>query len=113
MVETGGRLRYRFRRKRTTENARTVFRVTLAYLPLLLFFMLLHSERLKRADDEKWTAPTLGDAVRPLRDLGRALCLHELHPATVRRRQSAVAPAPSFCPVDASSRSKPGEEDVS
>ena len=42
-----------------------MFRVTLAYLPLLLFFFVLHSRRL--VDAEGATTPTLGDAVRPLR----------------------------------------------
>ena len=91
----------RFRQKRTTENARTVFRITLAYLPLLLFFLLLHSERLTRDEEGRPSkAPTLGDAMRPINDLGRMLCLHELHPATQRRRTSSDADAPSFCPVE-------------
>merc|ERR1711990_1403017 len=51
----------RFRQKRTTENARTVFRITLAYLPLLLFFLLLHSERLTRDEEGRPAkSPTLG-----------------------------------------------------
>jgi len=98
----------RFRQKRTTENARTVFRITLAYLPLLLFFLLLHSERLTRDEEGRPSkAPTLGDAMRPLNDIGRMLCLHELHPATQRRRASTDADSPSFCPVDSS-----GKKDV-
>ena len=85
----------KFRRKRTTENARTVFRITLAYLPLLLFFLLLHSERLTRDSNGKpMKEPTLGDAMRPLNDLGRMLCLHELGIG------AHDAAAPTFCPVD-------------
>lgn len=96
---------YRFHRKKSTENARTVFRVTLAYLPLLLFFFVLHSTRLRDGvPASSGAGPTLGDAVRPLRDLGRALCVHEIHPSTVARKKTddpAAHLPPSLCPVAA------------
>ena len=92
---------YRFHKKRSVDNARTVFRATLLYLPLMLFFFVLHSTRLKQTDDDdgddgglpRREPPTLGDAVRPLRDLGRALCLHELF------ADEPAAEPPALCPA--------------
>ena len=86
----------KFHGRRTTANARLVFRATLLYLPLVLFFFVLHSTRLKdEGDADARAPPTLGDAVRPLRDLGRALCLHELLP----RDEAPSAVVPPLCPV--------------
>lgn len=86
----------KFHGQRTTANARLVFRATLLYLPLILFGFVLHSTRLKEEGDADARAPpTLGDAVRPLRDLGRALCLHELLP----RDETPSAVVPPLCPV--------------
>ena len=86
---------YRFHKKRSVDNARTVFRATLVYLPLMLFFFVLHSTRLKdtSGSEDDRTLPTLGDAVRPLRDLGRALCLHELF------ADEPAAEPPALCPA--------------
>ncbi|KAK7239243.1 heme o synthase [Aureococcus anophagefferens] len=85
----------KFHGQRTTANARLVFRATLLYLPLILFFFVLHSTRLKDEGDAYSNGATLGDAVRPLRDLGRALCLHELLP----RDETPSAVVPPLCPV--------------
>ncbi|KAH8086043.1 hypothetical protein JL720_7243 [Aureococcus anophagefferens] len=53
----------KFHGQRTTANARLVFRATLLYLPLILFFFVLHSTRLKdEGDADARAPPTLGDA---------------------------------------------------
>ncbi|KAJ8608751.1 hypothetical protein CTAYLR_007786 [Chrysophaeum taylorii] len=87
---------HRFRRDRSQANATRVFRVTLLYLPLLLLGFVLHSGRLKE-DHDAGDAATLGDALDPLRNLGRSLCVHEyLAESRLQRRPTT----PSLCPLD-------------
>ncbi|KAJ1455251.1 UbiA prenyltransferase family-domain-containing protein [Pelagophyceae sp. CCMP2097] len=99
---------YKFKRDRSNENARNVFRITLAYLPLLLFFFVLHSKRLKSSQKDGAEETLMGQfkisletALKPLRALGKAACPHEVIVADhIQRRNTneELAPTP-FCPA--------------
>ena len=78
----------KFSDDRSTANAASVFRVTLAYLPLLLLCFLLHSTRLKKKSNDE-----ANDALGPVRNLGYQYCAHEL----IAQARSLT---PSFCPFD-------------
>lgn len=86
---------YRYRHDRSTANAAHVFKVTLLYLPLLLFGFVLHSTALHNPTDDHHVATNLADVLVPFRDLGRALCVHELIAAF---RENPTTP--SLCPLD-------------
>lgn len=96
----------RFERDRTTANGAHVFRVTLVYLPLLLLGFVVHSTRLASANDAqeeelvakqtKKDAITLTDAVEPVREIGRAACIHEQLIASHKTNKQ-------LCPLSSSS----------